>query len=151
MTTTTFDILRFVSFGLSITMVSFLIKRCGRLSDFGPRDIPFQPPSWVFGIVWPLLFLTTGLAWYVEKERADTYLIAASAFCCSWLISYVCLRYRTVAALILVSTVVTVLACIVVVESTAAKALLVPLALWTSFATYLNAYPLFRASAQGDN
>lgn len=34
---------------------------------------PFNPPSWAFGVVWPILYTLMGIAlWLVWKEGADT-------------------------------------------------------------------------------
>ena len=31
-------------------------------------NIKFRQPSWIFGIVWPILYILIGLAWINSKE-----------------------------------------------------------------------------------
>lgn len=63
-------LLRAVAFGVSVSATALAVRRCGRLSDIGPRDVPLQPPDWVFGVVWPCLYATTGIAWATSGTLA---------------------------------------------------------------------------------
>jgi tryptophan-rich sensory protein len=106
-----------------------------------------QPPDWVFGVVWPCLYVTTGAAWAVGGDRADLVLGAVTFLCCWWLVAYVCLRQTAVAALALATTVVLTVFGAASLGGTAG-ALLVPLAVWTAFATYLNTYDVWRGTSE---
>lgn len=124
---------RATAFGLAITLTAFVAD-----PPVSTRRAPFQPPDWVFGVVWPLLYLTTGAAW--TFSRADLLFGALTLLCCAWLLLYP----RAVAALDLLAT--CALAAVGVVHLTpthpVAAALLAPLAAWTAFAAYLNLYAL---------
>ena len=85
-------ILRLVAFGTLITATSRATRGCGSISDVQPREVPLQPPDWVFGIVWPGLYLTTGIAWAMSGPDVDLPLGAATMLSCSWLVVYTCLR-----------------------------------------------------------
>ena len=42
------------------------------------KDIPFRPPGWVFGVVWPVLLLLIGYSWTLRPELSNFYLILLS-------------------------------------------------------------------------
>lgn len=137
---------RAVAFGAAVTATSFVVRRCAPLAEIGPRDIPYQPPDWVFGVVWPLLYATTGAAWVLGAEGKagavsgrDAAFLVVTASCCAWLPVYACWRKKAAAAAVLAFT------CLAAAWTAAhlqgaAGGLLAPLAAWTGFATYLNAY-----------
>lgn len=57
----------------------------------GPRPMtrfpsPIQPPGWVFGLVWPILYLVLGWAWLVTRQHA--LMAAIMVGLNGWLISY---------------------------------------------------------------
>lgn len=136
-------VLRAVAFGGSISATGLLVRGCGSLSEIGPRNVPLQPPDWVFGVVWPCLYLTTGVAWALGQEGADPVLAAVTLLCCGWLVFYACLKRKILAALTLAAVVTLTVFAAVSLGGTAGG-LLVPLAVWTAFATYLNAYDVLR-------
>ena len=130
---------RAVAFGLAISIVSFITNRsCDNLKSISSSvpQSPLTPPPYLFGIVWPILFVTTGFAWVRSGEKLDLPLSVVTALSCAWLVVYACLRWTKVSALILLATTSLVAYAAVSVE----QVWLVPLALWTAFATYLNAY-----------
>ena len=136
-------IVRALAFGTAISVASVLTSRCGTLSGFGPRNIPLQPPDWVFGVVWPCLYVTTGAAWARGGADVDVLLGAVTLLCCSWLATYVCLRWKLASALVLVTAagLTTLLAA---TSDAVVGGLLAPLAAWTAFASYLNVYDVAR-------
>ena len=136
---------RAVAFGAAVMATSLLVRKCAPLSEIGPRDIPFQPPGWVFGVVWPLLYATTGAAWVLSAEGKvalggrDAAFFVVTASCCAWLPIYACWREKRAAAAVLAFTCLAA-AWMAAHLQGAAGGLLAPLAAWTGFATYLNAY-----------
>jgi len=121
-------------FGGLITLTSAAVRSgCeGGLSRSAAAGVPLRPPNWVFGVVWPVLYLTTGLAWARAPRELDALFAAVTALCCAWLVVYACARARRAAALVLVAAT----ACAAALAREAGRAL--PLALWLAFATYLN-------------
>ena len=63
-------VVRFLTPGVCISVTSVICSAaCGGFSE--TRGVsPLQPPSWVFSVVWPLLYLTTGAAWALWERRA---------------------------------------------------------------------------------
>jgi len=131
-------IIRLLFFGCLISITSYVTRnRCGQLES-AARNVPLRPPGWVFGVVWSLLFFTTGIAWAsASRGELDAGLSAVTTLCCAWLAVYSCVRHRKLAAGVLLAT--TLLTAILVKESW----LLLPLAIWTAFASYLNVYEAF--------
>jgi benzodiazapine receptor len=39
------------------------------------NDIPQRPASYVFGIIWPILYLLTGYSWSKTRGQADTHFL----------------------------------------------------------------------------
>ena len=37
------------------------------------KDIPFRPPGWVFGVVWPILLLLIGYSWTLRPGLTSYY------------------------------------------------------------------------------
>lgn len=129
--------------GVAISIAGWATsQRCGSLRN--EPKLPHQPPSWVFGVVWPLLYVTTGVAWYLASAQpnptADLLLGSVVSLCCAWLVFYLCAKARCVGLVLLVVTAALSWAS---VGSNAlggnAKWWMVPLALWTTFAATLNA------------
>ena len=42
-----------------------------RMEDSGKsgENVLFRPPAAAFGIVWPILYILMGVAWYVSREK----------------------------------------------------------------------------------
>ena len=134
-------VVRLLAPGLVISTASFLSSSiCGRIQSVDKR-VPLAPPSWVFGIIWTLLYITTGIAWHRSGSDADGLFIGTLVACCAWLPLNTC-GPKLLAPLVLM------LSCILAMITTANVSgsnhkLVVPLVLWTAFATYLNIYDIW--------
>ena len=54
--------------------------------------VAFRPPGFVFGIVWPILYILVGLSWYYSHNPIINILFIINTFlCCMWLVFYSCL------------------------------------------------------------
>lgn len=146
-----YSILRLITFGLLISITSFIVdKSCGGLRDAGD-NVPFRPPRWVFPVAWSLLFVTTGLAWYLAKNTIfkknhqliiDVILIIITLLSCLWLVIYQCID-KQAACFILLATTLIVWTSVIIFKNTS-RWLMIPLGLWTSFATLLNFYEVYK-------
>jgi benzodiazapine receptor len=123
---------------LAITGTSLL---CPNLKSSG-QGVPFRPPGWVFGVVWPILYATTGYAWYLSKQ--DVLFTAITALCCLWLIAYSCTKNKDKAPLVIVSAAVATWYTVAQLKGPARNYTL-PLAMWLTFASYLNIYEQYYA------
>jgi tryptophan-rich sensory protein len=111
---------------------------------------PFNPPAWIFGPVWTVLYIMMGVAVFVVWQRgwgSDGVRAAVTAFAIQlalnalWSILFFGLRSPGL-ALIEIAVLWLAIAATVVLfwrVATVAGALMVPYLLWVSFATVLNA------------
>lgn len=142
------DLLRAAAFGVSIMTTSVVTRRACPDASFesdAARVPPLQPPGWVFGVVWPILFVTTGASWVLagrDDRVVDALFGALTALCCLWLPLYTCLRYLRASTVVLASSVAVAVAVLARADDAAPRALIAPLVAWLSFATYLNLYRL---------
>lgn len=110
---------------------------------------PLAPPSWVFGVVWGILFTLMGIAYYLvitsdasleEKKTASNYYFAQLIFNLAWPIIFFGFEMYLFAFAWLV--ILLVLIAITIVNfykiSKPAAYLLVPYFIWVVFAGYLN-------------
>lgn len=128
--------IRFLTPGVAISVTGVICSAaCGGFSE--TRGVsPLQPPSWVFSVVWPILFVTTGIAWVLSKE--DVFIGATVALCCVWLPVHLCGKYRAVSFTVLCMAAVLAWAATARIKGVA-RYYMLPLALWLSFACVLNA------------
>ena len=121
--------LRLITPGLAITATSLL---CPNLKS-SAVNVSLRPPGWVFAIVWPILYVTTGMSW--SRSKMDTEFIALTTLLCSWLIAYSCKDDKVMGRNVLF---ITTLFSYYMLSKLKSPALLAPLAIWLTFATYLN-------------
>ena len=53
---------------------TFYPKDLSPMEEAG-KEIAFRPPSWVFGVVWPVLLLLLGYSWTLRPKLTNYYLI----------------------------------------------------------------------------
>lgn len=110
----------------------------------------FNPPDWIFGPVWTLLFVlmgyAAGMVWTSEasafmKRRALAVYAIQLALNFSWSILFFALKKPLFALVDIVLLLVAILWCMQLFRPIEARAahLLVPYLLWVGFATILNA------------
>jgi tryptophan-rich sensory protein len=125
--------------GILISLTNILTSKYCNTLEKSAVNVPGRPPGWVFAIVWPLLYLTTGFAW--QKSKMDLLFSMIIGLCCSWLYVYSCMDNKELSTLVLMSA--SILSWKVVYKlDNDDKKLMIPLAIWTMFATYLNAYQI---------
>lgn len=108
---------------------------CPMKSNSG-SNVKFRPPAYVFGIVWPILYLMLGSAWIFSKERTMFYLLF-SLLLSSWIVMFSCLKNKKKASWILLAN-VTMCIALMVVSKKQSQLLLTPLLGWLLFALLMN-------------
>lgn len=121
----------------------------GGNSDFYKTLIkpPLAPPPWLFGVMWPIMYVLMGISVYLvitsgrRGVRSAVWLYAVQLFVNFWW-SIVFFRFNSIMGALAVIVLLTllVLVCVTVFRrfSKTASYLMIPYLLWTSFATYLN-------------
>lgn len=146
--------LSYVVLLIGCVLVSFIPGAIGSLFStdtpwYNSLTLPaWQPPGWVFGVVWPILYLLIGIALFVilrnvQSSRRQPILLA---FAVQWVLNAVWSAIffgmsMPVVALFVIVTMVVLVGFMVFkarFEAPVASALLVPYLLWLIYATSLN-------------
>lgn len=120
--------MRVLVFGSVITLTNLLVQHLD-CKPFVERAT--FPPSWVFGVVWPFLYVVIGLSWQGSPSR-DLLFSLLTCLCASWLLLHRCTSNERVARVVLLAS--AVLACAMVPLTSPTMAL--PAA-WLVFANTL--------------
>ncbi|GEL16068.1 TspO/MBR family protein [Pediococcus cellicola] len=110
---------------------------------------PLAPPDYLFGIVWPLLYLLIAISGYLiyqsiafKGEKVTSYILFAVqlALNFAWSIVFFAGNYYWAGVVIVVLLDLVVLSCVLQYYkiNKAASLLLVPYLIWILFATYLS-------------
>ena len=106
--------------------------------------VPFRPPAWAFGVVWPALYLALGVAWSLTAFARSTcyWHMVPYAACVAALTAYLPLRAcwgRRKEALWAIAVAALAASYCVAVSEQAARLLLLPLIGWLLFAALISA------------
>jgi benzodiazapine receptor len=104
---------------------------------------PARPPSIVFGIVWPILYIMIGVSWvntryYKPEPMTDALYVLLNVLLNLWIVYYSCKKDIKGALYILVLCILATLILIVYGNGYLSTYLLLPLLVWLLFATMLN-------------
>ena len=103
------------------------------------KNVPFRPPGYIFGIIWPILFLLIGFSWYNRFNLSELYLILCILLSL-WIVIY---NYSNILSFIeLIITFIFTIFLILYKYKPDSSLLLIPLALWLIFASSLNGYEI---------
>ena len=105
------------------------------IDDTSGKKVWFRPPGWVFGVVWPILLTLLGYSWYLSPKLAFHYTLL-TLILSTWGIFF---SYNKRYAFInIMAALATTIALILPRYPKKPAQLLIPLALWLSFASLLN-------------
>jgi len=140
MTITPFEILIVLIpsvLGYGLSMICPVSKNAG-------NEVPFRPPSYVFAIVWPILFILLGismmLAFRMNTKLFWLYFITTVVIV-SWTFFYSCLGNKEAGTIILILSVL-LIGCCMFFSNNTQRVLLSFLLIWCIFATVLNIYEI---------
>ena len=143
------DLLRLVATGVAISIAGAVSSSaCGGLQESG-KSVPFRPPRWVFGVAWPLLYVSTGVAWRESGRRTgddgrffDALFAVLVGLLCAWLFMYSCFDQKRVSLAIILSAMLLS----GVLGATRSKWAF-PLTAWLGFASSISLYEQIHSSA----
>ena len=102
------------------------------------KSVKFRPNGIYFALIWPILYILLGLAWYNSLSVSLFYIILTSLLCL-WLIVYSCIKNKQISIYILFLILMLLLFCYT--NSTKiSQNLLIPLIVWCLFATLLSLF-----------
>ena len=108
------------------------------LKDAG-KNVPFRPPGYIFGIVWPILFILIGVSWFNRLNLSWLYLVL-SILLALWIIIYN--NSKILSFIEIIITFIFTMFLIIFEYKSNSSLLLIPLALWLIFAGSLNGYEI---------
>ncbi len=99
-----------------------------------------RPPAYVFGIVWPILYILTGYSWKTSRDERETDMMhgVLTFLLCLWIITFSCMGRKKFGLYVLSLVVATVVCCMCLHSNKWSKIALTPLLAWTMFAMHLN-------------
>ena len=98
-----------------------------------------NPPSYVFGIVWPILYILLGIAWNksVGSWHADFAHLLCTLFLTSWAPINSCAGNKLLGAYVIAASIASVVACMTLHPSANGTLIHIPLLSWLLFAYQL--------------
>ena len=115
---------------------------CSVGKDAGGK-VKFRPPSWFFGVIWPILFLLLGISLMLSMRKNTNKYLTLFIFSqlilslALWLYFYGCRKNKIVSLWILIISFSLSLACFALGDLTI-KLLLCPFIAWILFAILMN-------------
>lgn len=129
---------------LSPALVGYGMQSLCKLDKNAGKTVKFRPPSYVFGIAWPILFLLLGIAFMMSMRRKNTNknitLVLYSMLILSlglWIYSYGCKDNKINSLWILMISFTLALSCFTISEQET-RLMLCPLIGWLLFAILMN-------------
>lgn len=118
----------------------YLVSLKCKMSKSG-TNIKFRPPGYVFGIVWPILYILLGLSWihsnYKQIKIIDALYFILSSLLALWIIVYSCFKSKKGALFIMMLCILSIVFLMILI-STKSKLYLAPLSVWLLYALLLS-------------
>ena len=108
--------------------------------------VSFRPPSYIFAIVWPILFLLLGISMMIAfRNNINLFWLyfLTTIIIVSWIVFYSCLGNKNIGAYTLIFSVILIGICIFF-SKPLQRILMSFLLAWCIFATILNLYELYK-------
>lgn len=121
------------------------VPKC-RITKSSGVKVNFRPPSYVFGIVWPILYTLLGLAWIftikmntygINSYIKDFVFILINVALNSWIVTYSCLSNKIWGIYSLFISIMIIIIALHI-SPMISRILLTPLLTWIIVATFLN-------------
>jgi translocator protein len=135
-----FDIIRFLFCG-GLSYILLFVEKCRTMDNSG-KSVKFRPPGYIFGIVWPILYILFGLSWVFSHKDIkgiwiDILYIILSIVIVSWILFYSCLSLKKVGPFVILLSICFTIIIMNIVELRG-RLLLVPLLSWLLYALLMN-------------
>lgn len=106
------------------------------------------PPNYVFGIVWPILYILMGISFFMVYNKCKSMCFPLQVFLVHmgfnliWTYLFIKYKNKLVALIDIIIMIALLVYCLIKFRkySVLASNILVPYLLWLCFATYLNVY-----------
>jgi tryptophan-rich sensory protein len=121
--------------------IGYVVSIKCKMNKSSGSSVRFRPPSFIFGIVWPILYLLIGFSWIqatdtITENRIDALYISLSLLLGFWIIVYACMENKLRSLYIMFIIILNLLFLMILVPEKS-KLLLAPLCIWLLYATFL--------------
>jgi benzodiazapine receptor len=131
------------SFRLFYAMVvGFIVSMNCKMGKDSGKSVKFRPPSYIFGIVWPILYILLGLSWInssrvIKDKKIDFLFFIVSSLLAIWIVVYSCMKDKHNSVFVLLATLLALVVLMILIPEKS-RLLLAPLMVWVFFAMLLN-------------
>lgn len=121
--------------------IGYLVSIKCKMNRRSGSSVRFRPPSYIFGIVWPILYLLIGYSWIqstntILEDRIDFLYISLSLLLGLWIVVYSCYENKLGSLYVMFIIFLNLLFLMILVPEKS-KLLLAPLCVWLLYATFL--------------
>ena len=121
--------------------IGYLVSRKCKMNNRSGSSVRFRPPSYIFGIVWPILYLLIGYSWIkstdsIFENKIDLLYLSLSLLLGLWIVVYSCYENKLGSLYVMFIIFLNLLFLMILVPEIS-KLLLAPLFVWLLYATFL--------------
>lgn len=121
-------------------IAGFVVSKFCKMERSGV-NVKFRPPPYVFGIVWPILYILLGLSWINSNPdknmNIEIMFFTLSSLLAYWIVVYACQKNKKNAVFVMLAIILNI-ALLMVQIPKKSQLYLVPLAVWIFFAMLLS-------------
>lgn len=122
--------------------IGYLVSLKCKMNNNSASSVKFRPPSYIFGIVWPILYLLIGSAWIQatdtisHRDCTDLLFISLSLLLGFWIIVYACMENKLGSLYVMFFIILNLLYLMILIPQKS-RLLLAPLCVWLAYATLI--------------
>ena len=121
-------------------IAGFVVSKFCKMERSGV-NVKFRPPPFIFGIVWPILYILLGLSWINSNPdknmNLEVMFFVLSSLLAYWIVVYACQKNKKNAVFVMLAIVLNI-ALLMVQIPKKSQLYLVPLGVWIFFAMLLS-------------
>jgi len=121
-------------------VAGFVVSKFCKMEKSG-ITVKFRPPGYVFGIVWPILYILLGLSWINSNPSSNKIIellyFVLSSLLAYWIVVYACQKNKRNAVFIMLAIILNIGILMVQIPKKS-KLYLVPLGIWLLFALLIS-------------
>ena len=121
-------------------IAGFVVSKFCKMERSGV-NVKFRPPPYIFGIVWPILYILLGLSWINSNPdrnmNNEIMFFTLSSLLAYWIVVYACQKNKKNAVFVMLAIILNI-SLLMVQISKQSQIYLVPLAVWIFFAMLLS-------------
>ena len=121
-------------------IAGFVVSKFCKMERSGV-NVKFRPPPFVFGIVWPILYILLGLSWINSNPdknmNIEAMFFILSSLLAYWIVVYACQKNKKNAVFVMLAIILNI-ALLMVQIPKKSQLYLVPLGVWIFFAMLLS-------------